>query len=132
MLKRLRRRRLRTRLSLLAIVALLWSQMALAWHADCLAVPMPSMAAASSAVHDHCSDQVNQADRAVCEAHCNQGDSSPATPLASPSVPALPPEPLAGIAVVLQLGDGALEVEPARAIAAWHRPTHHPASILLI
>lgn len=132
MLKCFRRRRLRNRLSLLAMVALLWSQMALAWHADCFAMSMPPMVAAAAAVHDHCAEQSDQSDRAVCDAHCNQGDSSPATPLAALSVPALPPDPLARITVVLQLGGGVLEIEPARAAAAWHRPTHHPASVLLI
>ena len=131
MLKCFRRRRLRNRLSLLAIVALLWSQMVLAWHADCFAVSMPQMVAVAAA-HEHCAEQGEQVDRAVCDAHCNQGDSSPATPLAALSVPALPPDPLARIAVVLQLGGGALEIAPARAAAAWHRPTHHPASVLLI
>jgi hypothetical protein len=132
MLKRLRRRRLRNRLSLLVIVALLWSQMVLAWHADCFSMSMPRMVAAAAAVHDHCARQNEHADRAACEAHCSQGDSSPATPLAVLSVPALPPVSFALITVVLQLGGGVLDVAPARAAAAWHRPTHHPASLLLI
>lgn len=132
MLKHLRRRRLRNRLSLLVIVALLWSQTVLAWHADCFAMTMPPMVAAAAMVHDHCADQGDQADRTVCEAHCNQGDSSPAPPLAVLSVPALPPDSFARITFVLQLGGGVLEVAPARAAAAWHRPTPHPASLLLI
>jgi hypothetical protein len=132
MLKCLRRRRLRNRLSLLVMVALLWSQMVLAWHADCFAMSMPPMVAAAAAEHDHCAEPGDQVDRAACEAHCNQGDSSPATPLAVLSVPALPPDSFALITGVLQLGGGVLEVTPARAAAAWHRPTHHPASLLLI
>ena len=128
MLKYFRRRRLRNRLSLLAMVALFWSQMVMAGHADCFAMSMPPMAAA----HHHCEQQVDQADLVVCEAHCNQGDSSPATPLAQMSVPALPPDSFASIAVELQIDRGVVERAPARAGAAWHRPTLHPASVLLI
>jgi hypothetical protein len=132
MLNCFRRRRLRNRLSLLAIVALLWSQMVLAGHAGCFAMSMPPMVAAAAAAHHHCGEQVDQADLGVCEAHCNQGDSGPATPPAHLSVPALPPDSFAIIAVLLQIDSDVVERAPARATAAWHRPTLHPASVLLI
>lgn len=132
MLNRFRRRRLRTHLSLLAIVALLWSQMALAWHADCFAVPMPYEMAAVSAVHEHCAGQGDVSERVVCDAHCNQGNSSPETPRAALSVPALPPDPPFDVAFALQVEKGDFESTAARVGAAWHRPTSHPASVLLI
>lgn len=132
MLKYFRRRRIRNRLSLLAMFVLLWSQMVLAGHAGCFAMPMPPMVSAAAAAHHHCGEQVDQADLGVCEAHCNQGDSSPATPLAHLSVPALPPDSFAIIAVLLQIDRGVSERAPARATAAWHRPTLHPANVLLI
>lgn len=131
MLKYFRRRRIRNRLSLLAMVALLWSQILLAGHAGCFSMSMPPMVAAAAA-HHHCGEHVDEAVPGVCEAHCNQGDSSPATPVAQLSVPPLPPDAFAIIAVLRQIDRGVSERAPARATAAWHRPTLHPASVLLI
>ncbi|MBV6412723.1 MAG: hypothetical protein DYH17_00135 [Xanthomonadales bacterium PRO6] len=129
-MKYFRRRRLR--LSLIVIVALLWSQVLLAWHGDCAAALVASEVSAAVAVHDHCVEPGDPAGRAVCEAHCNGGDITPASPLAALAVPALPPDPLARIAVALQLAGDAPSPTPARTAAAWHRPTHHRASVLLI
>lgn len=132
MLRPFRRRRLRTRLSLIAIMALLWSQMVLAWHTDCYVFSTAAVVAAASASHDHCAGMVDQSDHAVCEAHCNQTDGSPESLRAALSVPALPPDSLAKISVVLRLERGRPEDQSAYAGDAWHRPTSHPASVLLI
>lgn len=130
MLKSLRRHRLRTRLSLLAITALLWAQWVLALHADCAATGVSYSAAVVSAHHDDCSDRASDVDAVVCQLHCSQADGSPDGPRAPLSVPALP----AALGVRLTIGqvDPASPPPPSRTIAAWHRPTSHPASILLI
>jgi len=132
MLRKLRRHRLSTRLSLLAITALLWSQMLLAFHADCQSSAMTGAASAeASAEHADCTDRGDATDLAVCQLHCSQGDASSDNSRA-PSVPALPPVVPASVVTFLRLvTPGAIAPAP-RIAAAWHRPTPHPASILLI
>lgn len=129
MLRTLRHRRLRTRLSLLAIAALLWSHMLFAFHVDCVSVAMADNVAATATQHDDCAGPKAGTDRVVCQVHCSQGDSSPDSVRAPLSVPALAPTiPVFVAPVSRHASVGA----PPRADAAWHRPTLHPASILLI
>jgi hypothetical protein len=111
---------------------LLWSQMVLAWHADCHVFSAEPEVLAASTSHEHCAEAVDQSDRAVCEAHCNPTDSSPESARPAPSVPALPLDSLANISVVLRLEKGVPEGLSVCVDDAWHRPTSHPASILLI
>ena len=127
-----RRRRLRVRLSLLAIMALLWSQLALAQHVDCFAFRTPPAVTAASRAHDHCHGTRDQTERAVCAAHCNRGDSSAEGQRAAPVIPALPPDPLARVSFLLGLENGFPRGPTAYAGTSWHRPTLHPASVLLI
>ncbi len=87
-MKSFRHRRLRSRISLLAIGALLWSQMLLALHADCLSPAMTGVPSAAVAEHHDCADADDAANSAVCASHCSQGEASPDSPRA-PSVPPL-------------------------------------------
>lgn len=132
-MKRSRRQRLRARLSILAIVALLWSQFVLASHP---AASMSGMALADATVpaamgHGCQHPDPSDAAATVCSAHCSQGDQSSDVGR-MPAVSALPPVPAIGMASVVSL---ASRTGPHRGLppaVSWHRPTSHPASLLLI
>jgi hypothetical protein len=130
-MKPFRHRRLRSRISLLAICALLWSQMLLALHADCLSPAMTGVPSAAVAEHHDCADADDAAHSVVCASHCSQGEASPDSPRA-PSVP-----PLALVAIMPMVdAEGLLppspSTRPGRTGSGWHRPTPHPAKVLLI
>lgn len=132
MLTLLRRRHLRSRLSLLAMAALLWSQMLLALHADCPWTVMEIVETAVATDHADCEQARSGPEAVVCAAHCSQGDGSPdapRAPLAVPALPAVHPSPAEGL-LARRISDGGRAL--ASTPAAWHRPTHHPASVLLI
>ena len=130
-MKRQRHRRLRTCLSLLALVALLWSQMAFAFHAACVLTPMPlADASASAQIDDHC-QTTERAQQALCDAHCAQSDLSKDTsriPVFGPIVPALALDEWSFVT----LRQNHVLVAPRAPHPSWRRPTLHPASILLI
>jgi len=125
-------RRLRARLSILAIVALLWSQVLLAGHPACSMAAMALAEINVPAQGDHdCHQATPSSESAVCKAHCSQGDQSsevgrvpPVTALAS-----APAVGISSIAVIGHEGPPGLERPP---LLSWHRPTSHPASLLLI
>lgn len=116
-----------------AIVGLLWSHLALAGHSAC--VSMATVLADShltavgeSAGHD---DPAASAEGAVCDTHCTQGDRSSDTPRAPMPCPlSLGPAPaLIATAAILPASAQPIGWRPPM---PWHRPTAHPASILLI
>lgn len=127
-------RRRRLRIALLAIFALLWTQLAFAVHPGCVAAGEPLRMARDSAVTmAHCDHGADPASRIVCEGHCGQGD-------ASSDVARVPPvPPLPGLPSIVQF---VFEVAPASCAgthartrcfaASWRGPTGHPAKILLI
>ncbi|WP_146151830.1 hypothetical protein [Ahniella affigens] len=133
-----RRRRLRTSLSLLAMWALLWSQLVLAAHPACDAAMM-LRAQAKSAAQEHCHDRSDatkttaddHAGGALCKSHCGRSDlSSDVTRLPDlPAMPAVAWVPLLSVASLPTLGQTTFHPAP---LGAWHRPTRHPASVLLI
>ncbi len=121
------------------MTALLWSQVALAGHAGCLdAAGNPTIPGAMGAHHDH--DHGHDCDPApagdaLCTAHCTEGDIS----ADSARIPPVPPlligtwlpwfavaEVVHGVPAVTSLWVDS----PPR--SAWHRPTAHPAALLLI
>lgn len=128
------RRRLRFRIVLVAIMALLWSQLVLAGHAGCL---FESQAArpASVAMDHGCSGSMPSSDQPLCAAHCSNGEASTDSGRIPPVPPmlAVPAIPLISIIVIAHGGDGGV---PARIHSSpppsWHRPTSHPAALLLI
>lgn len=128
-----RRRRLRYRLSLLAMVALLWSQLVLAAHPGCL--PMAeSHAAPAMAETAGCDHDSPNRPEPVCQSHCDQGGLSndvtrvpPVPPL--PAVAALPFVALVAAPQRASLLPAAVAGPPP---VSWHRPTAHPAALLLI
>ncbi|MCB1555634.1 MAG: hypothetical protein KDJ14_17680 [Xanthomonadales bacterium] len=112
------------------MMALLWSQMALALHADCMSVS-GAQGMASAVQHADCDEGSDEGNQALCMTHCQDSDRGVDTARAALTVPALlPAEPIA-IAV---LADAAQphDAPPARHREGRHRPTAHPASILLI
>lgn len=125
------RRRLRTRISLIAICALLWSQMLLAFHADCLSPAMTGIPSAAVAEHHDCADADDAANSVVCASHCSQGEASPDSPRA-PSVPPLALVAIMPVADVVGLRPPSPSTLPRHVGSGWHRPTLHPAKVLLI
>lgn len=131
-MNRSRHRRLRARLSILAIVALLWSQILLASHPACLmaAVAVAEITVPTAVDHD-CHGSAPSYESTVCTAHCSQGDLSSEVGRVPP-VPALAPVPAIGVSSI-----AVLEADRAPCVAlpppvSWHRPTSHPANLLLI
>ena len=138
-MKRLRHTRLRARLSLLAMVALLWTQFAMASHPACTLASMVMSGTHAGVAPDgpapepcHAAPTPDVDLSAGCESHCSRSDlASDAS--RSLSVPTLGPLPIPPLALVLThrpvSPPGTASPGPLR---SWHRPTAHPASLLLI
>lgn len=119
--------RLRARLSILAIVALLWSQFALAGHTPVCA---GSAALTAAATTSDCHDAPAAHDATTCDAHCQNNQSSETGRVPVP--PALALVPALSLSALNDARGDLWSVGDAPAQFAWHRPTSHPASILLI
>ena len=140
-MNRFRRHRWRTPISLLAMLALVWAQLVLASHPACAVSAMASMPAhAEHADHAQpaaadppppCHGASLSEDAPLCASHCSQGDLSKAAPRLVP-VPTLGPVSIMSVVTVQRLPDAAGHAVAARPRVAWHRPTPHPASLLLI
>lgn len=139
-MKRLRQTRLRSRLSLLAMIALLWTQLSLANHPACTLASMvvsgghAGMVASDTPSPADCHPAPSQvADiSASCETHCSRSElASEASRVLS--VPAIGPLPAPLLPLALAYSPGAPGgILPDRPWRSWHRPTAHPASLLLI
>lgn len=123
----------------LAVAALLWSQFALAGHGGCLDLPRTSdaVAAAADMSHDHghgCDSLLPSAGgKALCAEHCSEGSISADSGRIPPVLPLLVGASLFSFAVVADGGPGITSTcvdSPPR--VRWHRPTAHPAALLLI
>lgn len=137
MMRSFRHRPLRARIALFAVLALLWSQVVLAAHPACsmgfmaLSGLEASVALDASNGTHGCHESPAPSDDSVCVSHCGQGSLSSEVARV-PHIPALPPAlPVAVADVVVLLA------EPTRGFAllppgSWHRPTPHPAALLLI
>ena len=132
-MKRSRHRPARARFAILATVGLLWSQLVLAGHPLCsmAAMAMPEMVVAMEGAENGCHhEEMPAIDDALCAAHCSQGDQTNDVARV-PVIPALPPAPVAFAFFVFLPADPAPHSGlPPR--ASWHRPTAHPAALLLI
>lgn len=131
-----RRRPLRLRIAILAMLALLWSQTALAWHAMC-AAELPPAVAQVIPMDGHVGGDCHAApppagdDAGLCAAHCDQSTPSPDV-ARIPGVPALPAlVPAMTVALLPALSQARLQPDIPPPIP-WKRPTAHPAAILLI
>ena len=125
---RARRLRLRSTLTLLVLAAMLWSQAVLARHAFC-SVGWAVAAVASSQAPD-CHPVAPSVESVLCDSHCSQGDLTHdltrglGVPMLGPA-PTLPTMWTSALPRLLPRRDAT----PPR---SWHRPTRHPASLLLI
>jgi hypothetical protein len=131
-----RRRRLRSRIAWLALLGLLWTQVTVAGHGLCVldalgGDPLPAATAPRHDCHDSTiASEASSAEALVCAAHCSQGDQSSENarvPLlaALPVTRWLPP--------ALTTLDDALPAHTLRdPRGQHHRPTAHPATLLLI
>jgi len=131
-MNRPRHRRLRARLAILAIVALLWSQVLLAGHPACSMAAMALAEITVPAAAGHGCDHPDPANEsAICNAHCSQGEQSSEV-ARIPPVPASAPAPAFEIAAIVTLETSRMPYAEAPPPDSWHRPTAHPASLLLI
>ncbi|HET9484520.1 MAG TPA: hypothetical protein VFO79_11235 [Xanthomonadales bacterium] len=119
-------RRLRAMLAVVVTVALLCAQAVLAQHVPCTG--SPQSAAAAGQHEPDCAPAGT--DALQCEAHCSQGDlSHDAT--RTLGVPMLGPVSFVRVALLVSLPQHGASTRPAPP-RSWHRPTPHPASVLLI
>ena len=131
-MNRYRRGRLHTQLSIFAIFAVLWSQVLLASHPVCpmAAMPVAAMAAPAATVPD-CHHSALSSQSTLCAAHCSQGDQSSEV-VRVPPVPALAPSLAFSVPSIVMLGAIRTPHAELPPPVSWHRPTSHPASLLLI
>ena len=123
-----RRQRHRSRVSFILIIAMLWSQVALASHSMCSLAMNPVMEAASQM--DDCEHATPPNDQVLCTAHCNQGDQSTDTSRVPP-IHALPQDKFNHTATLgYAYEQHVYNIVPPEIFR--HRPTLHPASVLLI
>ncbi len=130
------RHRLRLRIALVAMLALLWSQSALAWHAMCVAGLSATVTQVMPAMAGHdgdCHEAPPPADDGawLCAAHCGQDVPSPDTARV-PALPVLPALVPAFVAALTPHAPATLRRVDSPPPVAWHRPTAHPAALLLI
>ena len=137
-MKCFRHRQMRARFALLAMIGLLWSQLVLAEHPLCPreAMAMPEMAVAMVdaevvGAENGCHPaEMPATEDALCAAHCSQGDQTNDVARV-PMIPALPPAPVTFAVFVLLPADPAPHSGLPPPVS-WHRPTAHPAALLLI
>lgn len=140
-MRRFRQSRLRTRLSLLVIVALVWTQFALASHPACTLASMVLSGAHADLVVApdprsapcHPEPSPGSGELADCQSHCSQSELASESPRTL-SIPDLAPARAAPPVLSLAVATGHPMRTPAAGspMGSWHRPTAHPASLLLI
>ena len=130
-MKRVRHRSARDRFAILAIAGLLWSQLVLAAHPLCPMAPMPVPMGAVAAEGDCHHEEALSSAQALCVAHCSQNEQTNEVPRV-PVIPALPQAPPATIAFFVFLPADPVPHRGLPPPVSWHRPTAHPAALLLI
>lgn len=138
-MNRIRRHRWLKGISLLAMLALVWAQIVLASHPACSPSAMrmapvhasPTPSESAEQVPPPCHEVPVGEDGPLCESHCSQSDlSKGVSPLLS--VPSLGPVPMTSVADTRLLPTATRYAVAAHPRGTWHRPTLHPASLLLI
>lgn len=126
-----RHQRICNRIAIFAMVALLWSQFVLAVHpAHSMAIEALDVGTPTALQHG-CEHPAPPDMTAVCAAHCAQSDQSE-NERRMPPVPAGLPAPFYSIALIATPADSAIASRTEPPVVPWHRPTLHPANILLI
>ncbi|MEO7931275.1 MAG: hypothetical protein ABIR20_09865 [Lysobacter sp.] len=130
-MKPTRHQSLYKRIAIFTILALLWSQFALAGH-PAVSMGFAAFDAATPAALQHgCQHRAPADSTAVCTAHCTQGDQS-LDASRIPPVAASLPGPVYSIALISAPLDTTVIYRATPLVISWHRPTLHPANILLI
>jgi len=128
-------RRSHSRIAMLALFGVLWTQVAIAGHGLCVHA-LSSLGAPPAATeqklgcHDHAERAAPDSDVAVCAAHCNQGDQSHESARV-PLMMALPtglPFPR----TVVSSAEPIIARFFREPFAKRHGPTAHPTPLLLI
>lgn len=119
-----------------AVLALLWSQVVLAGHPACsmgfMALAELSVSAPMASHGPHgCHEETAPTDEAVCASHCGQGSLSNDVARV-PDVPALPAANPVAVATFVFLPAHPRRHPALPPPVSWHRPTAHPAALLLI
>lgn len=117
---------------MVASIGLLWVQLAFAAHMGCFVygAAMPSVTTASETGCHH-NDTKTAMDKSVCAAHCSLSDlANDAARL--PAIPALLSVPFNSIGLFARLPGGPMIHRAAPSGISLHRPTLHPADLLLI
>lgn len=137
-MKRFRRRPFRARIAIFAVLALLWSQVVLAGHPACSMgfMALSELDASVTLVVEGgahgCHEAPAPSDDSLCASHCGQGSLS-SDVARVPDVPALPAAIPVGMAEVVSLSaDSRRQHHALPPPVSWHRPTPHPAALLLI
>ena len=124
---------MRVRFAAIAIVGMLWSQLVLTVNPLCLMASTASseMVVGEAVVEHGCHPQTPATEDVLCVAHCTQGDLSNDVARV-PTIPALPPAEPVAIASFVFLLPGPSTHPRMPPPVSWHRPTAHPAALLLI
>jgi hypothetical protein len=134
-MKRFRHRPMRVRFAILATVALLWSQLVLAAHPLCSTAAMAmsglTRATANNEPDCHHEQAPPTEDNPLCVAHCSQGDQTNDV-VRIPVIPALPHVASAAVTSLIFLPAHQVTHVGLPPPVSWHRPTAHPAALLLI
>ena len=129
-----RRHHLRARLSILVVVALLWSQFALTAHSGCVTAEKGHPHGVASQAMPDCAHEAPQPEEPVCKSHCSQGglsnDVARVPPL--PPLPAMLGPPWVTVVAPPRAAVHLLVVVDGPPPVSWHRPTAHPAALLLL
>ncbi|MEO5963552.1 MAG: hypothetical protein ABIP87_08975 [Thermomonas sp.] len=126
-----RHHRFRTYFALLALAALLCSQLALAAHPLCVMTAMAPQAGSSSAHGDHECPTSEPSQKALCDAHCAQSDVNNDSSRIPPVAP-MPPAIMPTLWAFVPIRQHHLPLDRPWPHASWNRPTANPASVLLI
>ena len=136
-MKYFRHHQMRARFAILAIVGMLWSQVVLAAHPLCSmeAIVMPETEVAMASADDDCHHEgtpsADDASCVLCAVHCSQGDQTNDVARV-PVIPALPPAVFSTIVAFAFFPTDPAPHPRLPPPGSWHRPTVHPAAVLLI
>lgn len=118
------------------MLALLWTQFALASHpcthsSMVLTADHASLAGPGEPAPEPCQPAPQADESALCESHCGRSELSPDTARLL-CVPALGPVSVPPVASVQRQPDPPVLAPSPGPLWSWHRPTAHPANLLLI
>lgn len=135
-MKFFRHRSLRSRFAIIAMLGLLWTQAAVAGHLFCSMASVTVPALVNLDTSWACHDETRPVDEApapngLCTVHCSQGGLTKDVARV-PAIPALLPFVPGGTDSPAPLKQRPVRPGQPPSWVSWHRPTAHPAALLLI